>query len=114
MDLKEAQDTFAVRLYEWSLRDFRREMASGCPLLSMVGLTNRPVAAFVTWARGLVPGERQTLANALVRKARAHAAGLRGETLSPEAEQRWNQGLLNPHAVKASGVGGVRVAHGGG
>ncbi len=114
MDLKEAQNAFAVRLYEWSFRDFRRKMASGCPLLSMVGLNNHRVAAFVTWAGGLVPGERQAVANALVRKAHAYAAGLKGEILNPEAEQHWHQGLLNPHAVKASGVGGVRVAHGGG
>ena len=91
MDLKSAEDTFAVRLYEWSLQDCLRELHSDCPLLSMVGLNNRSVAGFVAWVKTLSTGERESLGNALVRKAHPHAATLKGEALSQEEEKRWNE-----------------------
>jgi len=91
MNLNEAQNTFAVRLYEWSLRDFLRELESGCPLMSMVGLNNYHVAGFVAWTKTLSLADRQALANALVRYAHEHAASLKGEALTEQEAKRWNK-----------------------
>ena len=91
MDLKAAEDTFAVRLYEWSLQDCERELVSDCPLLSMVGLNNRSVAGFVAWVRTLSTAERRSFANARVRYAHEHAARLKGEALTVAEVSQCNE-----------------------
>jgi hypothetical protein len=48
MDLTEAQNTFALRLYEWSQHDFLRELEAGCPLLSLIGQHNRRIGGLVS------------------------------------------------------------------
>src|SRR5437016_4550262 len=90
MRLTEAQDRFAVRLYDWSLRDFMREMDEDFPLLSLVGLNNYTVAAFVSWVRTMRVDQRGLLAAALVRRMHEHAAAIRGEALTREERDWWN------------------------
>ena len=90
MNLKEAQDTFAVRLYRWSLRDFLREINEGCPLLSLVGLNDRLVAAFVSWVKAMSQADREIVAQALPRLAHEHATALLGEALSEKERHFWN------------------------
>jgi hypothetical protein len=90
MDLATAQDTFAVRLYEWSRRDFLRELQEGCPLMSTLGLNNRHVAAFVAWNETLSSSERRALALALTRRFHENAVRLKAEVLS-EADKAWGR-----------------------
>lgn len=90
MDLTTAQNRFAVRLYEWSQRDFIRELQEGCPLVSLLGLNNRRMAAFVTWNETLSSAERKAMAIALTRSCHENAARLKGE-ISSDAETKWNQ-----------------------
>jgi hypothetical protein len=90
MDLIRAQNTFAVRLYEWSQRDFIRELEEGCPLMSLLGLNNRTVASFVAWNETLSSAQRKKLAIALTRRFHENAAELRGEVLTEE-DKAWNQ-----------------------
>jgi len=92
MDLTTAQNRFAVRLYEWSQRDFIRELEEGCPLLSLLGLNNRTMAAFVAWNETLSPTERKALAIALTRRCHENAARLNGEILSEE-QKKWHQSV---------------------
>jgi hypothetical protein len=73
MVLEQAMNAFAVRLYEWSLRDFIRELEEGCPLMSTLGLNNRSVAAFVAWNESLSLKERSPLARALARRCHKNA-----------------------------------------
>lgn len=91
MNLTEAQNLFSVRLYEWSQRDFLREINEGCPLLSLVGLNNRYVAAFVAWVKDMLPDQQQILARALVWRAHRHAAKLLGQAMSEAEEKGWNK-----------------------
>ena len=88
MNLTEAQNTFALRLYEWSQRDFIRELRTGCPLLSLVGLNNRRIAALVAWSQTLSPVEQIRLAKALTMLCHDNARQLNGETITPEI-QTW-------------------------
>jgi len=99
MNLVEAQNAFAVRLYEWSFRDFARELHSDCPLLSMVGLNNRDVTGFVSWVKTLGPVERQALASARVRYAHEYAARLKGEALTEDEAKRWNELVYEQRAI---------------
>jgi hypothetical protein len=91
MDLATAQNTFAIRLYDWSLLDFSREINDGCPLLSSVGLNNRHVAAVVAWLNEVPFEQREFLARALVWQAHKYAAKLRGEAMSEAEEKGWNK-----------------------
>lgn len=91
MDLTTARNTFALRLYDWSLNDFRREIDQGCPLLSSVGLNNRHVTAFVAWVKDMPHDQRQILMRALVWRAHRNAAKLRGEAMSAAEEKSWNR-----------------------
>src|SRR4051812_5000013 len=90
MDLETAQNTFAVRLYEWSQRDFVRELEEGCPLISSLGLNQRWMAAFVEWNETLSSPERKALVIALTRLCHENAARLKGEVPSA-ADKHWNQ-----------------------
>src|SRR6266568_8095103 len=90
MDHRKAQDLFAVRLYDWSFRDFVRELEEGCPLLSTLGLNNRRVAAFVAWNETLCLKERHRLAKALTRRCHENAARLKGEVITDE-DKNWYQ-----------------------
>jgi len=94
MDLATAQNRFAIRLYEWSQRDFIRELQEGCPLLSLLGLNNRRMAAFVAWNETLSSAERKALAIALTRRCHENAARLKGEILSEE-QKRWHQAVYD-------------------
>lgn len=91
MDLINAQNTFARRLYDWSLSDFRREINEGFPLLSSVGLNNRSVAAFVDWIREMHPDQQRILTRVLVWRAHKNAANLRGERMSKAEAESWNE-----------------------
>src|SRR6266404_3854008 len=84
MELKQAENTFAVRLYEWSFRDFVRELEEGCPLLSTLGLNNRYVAAFVSWNETLSLRERYAVARGLTRSIHKNAVRLKGEIITDE------------------------------
>jgi hypothetical protein len=91
MKLDKATNTLALRLYDWSVRDFIRELESDCPLMSAVGLNNRRVAGFVAWNKTLSRTERRGLAQALVRQAHGYAAvRLKGETVTDE-DRCWDQ-----------------------
>jgi hypothetical protein len=92
MDLTTAQNRFAVRIYEWSQKDFIRELQEGCPLLSSLGLNNRTMAAFAVWNETLSSAERKALAIALIRRCHVNAARLKGEILSEE-QKRWHQAV---------------------
>jgi hypothetical protein len=65
MELNEAINTLAVRLYEWSVRDFLREMSSDCPLLSTIGHNQRRIGAFISWNKTLTAADRWQLATAI-------------------------------------------------
>jgi hypothetical protein len=84
MNLNDAISTFAVRLYQWSKRDFLRELESDCPLMSLIGLNNRTVAGYVSWNRTLSAEDRQALVTALCRRSHANAAQIMGEVLTPQ------------------------------
>lgn len=88
MELTEAQNIFAIRLYEWSQRDFIRELEEGCPLVSTLGLNNRDMAAFVAWNESLSSQQRKSLAIALTRRHHENARKLKGETLT-ETDEKW-------------------------
>jgi hypothetical protein len=88
MNLAEAMDVFVLRLYDWSLRDFSRELRLDCPLLSSVGLNNRTIAAFVMWANRLTMEERFSLARALVKLDHQKPSVLRCETFTEE-DKMW-------------------------
>jgi hypothetical protein len=90
MDLSTAIDAFALRLYDWSLTDLLRELAEGCPLMSLVGLNNRYVAAFVSLVRTLSPEERANWARMLTRRTHERAATLRGEALGRQEQRDWD------------------------
>jgi hypothetical protein len=90
MDLTTAQNNFAIRLYEWSQRDFIRELEEGCPLLSTLGLNNRDMAAFVAWNETLSSKERRSLAIALTRRCHENAARIKGEVLTEE-DKAWHR-----------------------
>jgi hypothetical protein len=95
MQLSAAQDAFAVRLYDWSARDLTREMDEDFPLLSSVGLNNYTIAAFVSWVRTMRVDQRGALAAALIRRIHEHAAALRGEALTREERDWWNNEFYN-------------------
>lgn len=101
MDLNEAQNTFAIRLYRWSFNDFVREMAAGCPLMSLVGLNNRTVAAFVSWAKTMSPVEQQAFARARTRYAHENAADLCGEALSHEDQKELNEKFAQQMQIRS-------------
>lgn len=88
MDLATAQNIFAVRLYEWSQRDFYRELEEGCPLLSTLGLNERSMAAFVAWNETLSTPQRKALAIALTRRCHENARKLKGEVLT-KSDEDW-------------------------
>jgi|GEM_PF-6680170 len=90
MNLIEAQNRFALRLYDWSLQDFNRELESGCPLLSMVGLNDRSIMGFISWIKTLSLDERLEAASTFVRLAHEYAAELRGENGS-ERDKYWKR-----------------------
>ena len=90
MDLTTAQNRFAIRLYDWSQQDFVRELYEGCPLVSLLGMNNRRMAAFVIWNETLSSAERKSMAIALTRRCHVNAARLKGETLSEE-QKAWQQ-----------------------
>src|SRR6266404_4120942 len=90
MDLQRAHNALRLRLYEWATADFLRELRTGCPLLSTLGLHNRRVAAFISWARTIEPEERDSMARSLLRLVHEEAAALKGETVTP-ADRSWNQ-----------------------
>jgi hypothetical protein len=82
MKLEEATNQFASRLYDWSVRDFRREVREGFPLMSLVGLNNRAVAAFIQWVNEMPFAEQEKLIQDLPRHSHERATALRGESLS--------------------------------
>ena len=95
MELRQAQDTFALRLYEWSQSDFLRELETGCTLLSMIGQNNRRIGGFVSWNKMLSSSERRKLAQALTISSHNNARRLKGEVINEEVnywkEQKHNQ-----------------------
>jgi hypothetical protein len=98
MELPTAQNTFAVRLYDWSQRDLTRELQEGCPLMSTLGLNNRPVAAFVAWNETLSPKERKAIAIALTRRCHENAVRLKGEVVSEE-DKAWHRTVYEQTAA---------------
>jgi hypothetical protein len=90
MKLQEALNTFAVRLYEWSAEEFVRELETGCPLLSLMGLNNRRITGYVSWNKDLATSERKELALALTRRAHSNAALLKGEALTAQ-DKYWHR-----------------------
>ncbi len=100
MDLTTAQNTFALRLYDWAQRDFLREINEGCPLLSSVGLNNRYVAAFVTWVKGMPVEQQCILTKVLVWRAHRKAAILRGESMSRAEEESWNEEIYREETIR--------------
>ena len=66
MNLDLALNALSVRLCDWSQARFYNEMACGCPLLSLVGLNNRRIAAFVVWSQTLSKDEQREFADSLV------------------------------------------------
>jgi hypothetical protein len=92
MDLQTARNIFAVRLLDWSRRDFLRELKEGCPLLSSMGLNDRRIAAFVMWNETLSPIERRALVCSLTRLSHENAARIRGEPAT-ENDKSWNRAL---------------------
>jgi hypothetical protein len=86
MTLNEAQNQFALRLYDWSLKDFIRELDQGCPLLSLTGLNHRWIASFVGYARLQPKSERDRLARLLVRYGHENAVNLRRQPLSRQEQ----------------------------
>src|SRR5689334_4287196 len=81
-----------MRLYEWSQKDFLRELEEGCPLLSRIGLNDRRVAAFVIWNETLSRNQRRALVLALTRHCHENAARLKGQVMTEE-DKYWNQAL---------------------
>jgi hypothetical protein len=98
MKLEEALDTFALRLYDWSLQDFIRELKSGCPILSLVGLNNRSVRGLLSWAKTLSSNECLELAVALVRRCHEYAAELKGEVIL-QRDKYWHQACYEGIAI---------------
>jgi hypothetical protein len=92
MDLASAKNVFAVRLYEWSQRDFLRELEEGCPLLSSMGLNDRGAAAFVMWNEALSSPQRKALVIALTKYCHGNARRLKGETMTEE-DNLWKKAL---------------------
>jgi hypothetical protein len=88
--LLEAVDTFAVRLYDWSVTDLIRDLNAGCPQIALVGLNNRRLAAFTAWNEMLSARERKSLASALTRRAHERAARVKGEVITEE-DRFWFQ-----------------------
>ena len=84
MELIEAQNTFAMRLYNWSERDLFRELQEDCPLLSLVGLNNRMVAGFVSWNKTLSSQDRLQLAKAKTLLAHRNARQIKEAAISDE------------------------------
>jgi len=99
MELAEAQNAFALRLYDWSKNDFHRELEAGCPLLFLIGQNNRRIGGFVAWNKTLSSGERHSLANALTMLSHDNARCLKGEVIGEEIkywkEQEYNQTTLH-------------------
>lgn len=88
MNLSDAHNVFAIRLYEWSQHDLLRELEADCPLLSLVGLNNRRVAAFVEWNKTLSTDQRLALSKSLTALCHENARRLKGETIT-ETIERW-------------------------
>ena len=86
MNLIEAQNAFAVRLYEWSQHDLLRELDTGCPLLSLIGQHNRRMGGLVSWNKTLSSVERKRLAIALTLLAHENARHLKQEGISGEVD----------------------------
>lgn len=91
MTLVEATNQFALRLYQWSLKDFVRELDEGCPLLSMVGLHGRFITAFVQWVQTMPREDRIHLTSCLIRRSHELAVALRGETITAEEKRAFNE-----------------------
>jgi hypothetical protein len=91
MELEAAIDRFAVRLYEWSAKDFQREVFEDFPLLSLAGLNNRGVAAFVQWVKEMPSSDQTVLVRDLPRLSHARAMALLGRPLSPSERKVLNE-----------------------
>ena len=90
MDLINAMDVFAMRLYKWAQDDFLREMESGCALLSLIAKNNPSVGGFVSWNKTLSTSDRKCVAKALTRMTHPNAAQLKGEGFYDET-RRWTE-----------------------
>jgi len=90
MNLTEAQNAFALRLYEWSQKDLFRELETDCPLLTLIGQNNRRIGGLVSWNKTLSSDERQRLVKALTTLCHSNARQLKGEGISAEIDY-WKQ-----------------------
>ena len=90
MELTEAINTFAVRLYEWSQRDFLREMEAGCPMLSLIAQNYPSVGGFVSWNKMLSTSDRARVAKAFTLRTQPNAARLKIEVTSDET-RKWGE-----------------------
>ena len=82
MELKEAYETYAIRLYEWSLMEFVHEIEFDFPILRMV--QNRSVQALIVLMEQLTEDEKQKLAVTLVKNAHSHTLRRQGIQLTDE------------------------------
>src|SRR5579864_661648 len=86
MDLNESVNILAVRLYDWAVRDFTRELEQNCPLLSLIADYNRNVAAFTSWNDDLSTDERRLVAITMTLMFHNNARNLLEKAVTPEME----------------------------
>ncbi len=86
------RDEFDVRFYRWALRDARRELKAGFPLLRRI--RSRTVLGFLAYATSLPRARRSRLVVALVKRWHENAARLTGDRLSAD-EAALVDGLLD-------------------
>src|SRR6266478_2676054 len=88
MNLTDALNTFALRLYDWSWRDFLRELEADCPLLRPIGQHQRSIGGLVSWNKSLSSADRRQLARAMTLLFHENARKLKGETIT-DAVRAW-------------------------
>ena len=88
MKLSEALDIFAVRLLEWSQRDFLRELESECRLLSLISLHERVAGGLVLWNKSLSHDERTKVVETMTLRAHENARRIKGLPITEEVKER--------------------------
>jgi hypothetical protein len=95
MELAQATNQVLIRLYEWSLRDFKRELDERGPLLSLIKDHNRTIGGLLLWLPGLSAEERQKLVSASVKLGHHAAIQIAGDTITND--ERVTRSKLYPY-----------------
>jgi len=84
MELVNATNQILARLYEWALRNFKRELDERGPLLSLIKDHNRTIGGLLLWLPGLSEEERQKLVCASVKLGHYAAVQITGDTITSD------------------------------